>query len=122
MQYFLQTGFGLATHSYGGSPESICMGLTQGSGASPGAWSATSTVIVGAYKRQGYGATLYAGWSGNNVRLAALLYVDDTDLLHSPPTRGLDLNDLVAGVQKATNCWANLLHATGGSLKPTKCY
>ena len=61
MQYYLQTGFGLSTRSYGGTPESICMGLTQGSGASPGAWSATSTVIVGAYKEQGFGAKLHAG-------------------------------------------------------------
>ena len=122
MQYFLQTGFGLSAHSYGGSPDSICMGLTQGSGASPGAWSATSTVIVGAYKRQGYGATLHAGWSGNDVNLAALLYVDNTDLLHSSATRGLPLSDLVARVQHAINCWANLLQATGGSLKSNKCY
>ena len=88
MQYFLQTGFGLSANSYGGAPGSICMGLTQGSGASSGAWSAISTVIVGAYKGQGFGARLHSGWSGNDVRLAALLYVDDTDLLHSPPHTG----------------------------------
>ena len=98
------------------------MGLTQGSGASPGAWSATSTVIVGAYKKQGYGATLHAGWSNKDVRLAALLYVDDTNLLHSPPSHNLSLNDLVLWVQNATTCWAELLQATGGNLKPAKCY
>ena len=122
MQYFLQTGFGLSDLSYGGTADSICMGLTQGSGASPGAWSATSTVIVGAYKRQGYGATLHSGWSGKEIHLAALLYVDDTDLLHSPPLPGLPLTNLVQWTQTATTCWANLLRASGGNLKPTKCY
>jgi hypothetical protein len=122
MQYFLQTGFGLSTYSYGGTPDSISMGLTQGSGASPGAWSAISTVIVGAYKQQGYGAQLYSGWSGEDVYLAALLYVDDTDLLHSPPTANLPTVALVQWVQNAITCWANLLQATGGSLKPQKCY
>ena len=29
---------------------------------------------------------------------------------------------MVTRVQNATNCWANLLQATGGSLKSTKCY
>jgi hypothetical protein len=122
MQYFLQTGFGLSTYSYGGTPDSICMGLTQGSGASPGAWSAISTVIVGAYKHQGYGARLYSGWSGNDVYLAALLYVDDTDLLHSAPAPDLPTQVLVKWVQQAITCWAKLLQATGGSLKPPKCY
>ena len=54
--------------------------------------------------------------------LAALLYVDDTDLLHSPPTPDLPTQVLVRWVQKAITCWANLLQATGGSLKPPKCY
>lgn len=122
MQYFLQTGFGLSTYNYGGTPDSISMGLTQGSGASPGAWSAISTVIVGAYKQQGYGAQFYSGWSGKDVYLAALLYVDDTDLLHSPPIANLSTKALVQWVQNAITCWANLLQATGGSLKPQKCY
>ena len=122
MQYFLQTGFGLSKYSYGGTPDSISMGLTQGSGASPGAWSAISTVIVGAYKHQGYGAQFYSGWSGTDVNLAALLYVDDTDLLHSPHLANIPTKALVQRVQKAITCWANLLQATGGSLKPQKCY
>ena len=36
MQYYLCTGFGLADKGYGGTESSICMGLMQGSGASPG--------------------------------------------------------------------------------------
>ena len=122
MQYFLQTGFGLAETSYGGTPDSICMGLIQGSGAAPGVWTATSTVILGAYKTEGYGASLVSGWSGIDIPVAALLYVDDTDLLHKPKCSTTPLSDFVPWVQQAITFWANLLQATGGSLKPSKCY
>ena len=122
MRYYLRTGYGLATSSYGSSQDSKCMGLTQGSGASPGVWTAVSTVIVGAYKHQGYGAHLVGGWSQESINLAALLYVDDTDLLHNQDTTEDNQEMLVPWVQQATTHWANLLQATGGNLNPAKCY
>mgnify|MGYP006144666903 FL=1 len=122
MQYYLATGHGLAVSSYGGTPKSICMGLVQGSGAAPGAWIAVSTVIVGAYKRRGYGAHLVGGWSQTQIPLSALLYLDDTDLLHKQEHSHGPQDTLVPWVQEATNHWAHLLHATGGNLKPAKCY
>jgi hypothetical protein len=122
MQYYLATGHGLSTSSYGGSRKSICMGLVQGSGAAPGAWIAVSTVIVGAYKRRGYGAHLVGGWSQRQLPLSALLYVDDTDLLHKHDDSLNSPDTLVPWVQEATNHWGHLLQATGGNLKPAKCY
>ena len=122
MRYSLQTGYGLSASSYGGTPESICMGLIQGSGAAPGVWTAMSTVILGAYKTKGYGASLLSGWSGLSIPLSALLYVDDTDLLHKPDCNTTPISAFVPWVQQATNFWAHLLQATGGSLKPAKCY
>ncbi len=82
MRFFLKTGFGMATKSYGGTAQNPFMGLSQGSGASPAAWSAISTVIVTAYRLKGFGAIFRAAWSGLCLALAALLYVDDADLLH----------------------------------------
>ena len=122
MRYYLRTGYGLATSSYGSSQDSICMGLTQGSGASPGVWTAVSTVIIGAYKHEGYGAQLVGGWSPEPISLAALLYVDDTDLLHNRVTAEDSQEMLIPWVQQATTHWANLLQATGGNLNPAKCY
>ena len=122
MQYYLITGHGLSTSSYGGSPESICMGLVQGSGAAPGAWIAVSTVVVEAYKSKGYGAHLVGGWSEQQLPLSALLYVDDTDLLHKPPGPLIPEDGIVDYTQRATYYWATLLQATGGNLKTAKCY
>ncbi len=77
-------GFGLLDSSYCETPDSVCMGLTQGSGAAPSVWTAISTVILGPCKTHGYGASLSPGWSGTKVSLLVFMYVDNTDLLYRP--------------------------------------
>jgi hypothetical protein len=122
MQFFLKTGFGLATQGYGGSSQNPYMGLIQGSGAAPAAWTAISTLMLAAYKSKGYGALFASAWSGVVLSIAALLYVDDTDLLHTCPTDITTEYEFFSRVQTATHYWATLLQATGGNLKPEKCY
>ncbi|KAL3788945.1 hypothetical protein HJC23_000229 [Cyclotella cryptica] len=121
MRFFLKTGFGMAKQSYGGSNQNPYMGLVQGSGAAPAAWTAISTVMLAAYKFKGYGAFFASAWSGILLGIAAILYVDDTDLLHmtSPNTSEASF---FQQIQEATTYWAYLLQATGGNLKPEKCY
>ncbi len=60
-------------------------------------------------------------WSREVFVLAAVLYVDGLDLLHMAKVFPTD-DKFVASVQFATNAWARLVHATGGSLKPQKCF
>ena len=122
MQYFLKTGFGTARKGFGGILLLPLMGLIQGSGAAPATWTAVSTVIVRSYKRKGYGAFFSSGWSGLLFTVAALLYVDDTDLLHRFCDPNITELEFVQRVQRATYYWAMLLQATGGHLKDTKCY
>ena len=117
-----ETGIGLAEQSYGGTDTYHYMGLTQGSGAAPAAWTAISTVMVLAYTEQGHGARFASGWSGNIFAKAALLYVDNTDLLHMCYDHILSEVEFVDQVQLATYYWAKLLQAMGGNLKPAKCY
>ena len=53
--------------------------------------------------------------------MAAVLYIDDSDLFHM--TQGTPTDDeFLDLVQRATDDWAGLVHATGGSLKPQKCF
>jgi hypothetical protein len=122
MQFFLKTGFGLAKTWYGGSLQNPYMGLVQGSGAAPAAWTAISTVMLLVYKARGHGAHFLYAWSGVILCIAALLYVDDTDLLHMCPTTDTSETQFCCKVQAATYYWASLLQATGGNLKPEKCY
>ena len=46
MQYYLHTGFCQADSSYGGTTSERNIGLVQGSGGAPAAWTAVSTAIV----------------------------------------------------------------------------
>ena len=122
MTIHLKTGFGLATKGYSGTSSKPFMGLTQGSSASPPVWTAVSTLIVNAYKREGHGVSLQSGWSNKRQEIAAIPFVDDTDLLHRPRHHIDSLEQLVSWIQEATTYWAHLLQATGGNLKPSKCY
>ncbi len=49
------------------------------------------------------------------------MYVDDTDILHWPPSAYTDNDELVAYVQQATTDWGHLSQASGGFLKAPKC-
>jgi hypothetical protein len=121
MTFYVRTGFGLAQKGYGGSVASPFMGLTQGSSASPPVWTAISMMILLAYRRAGHGVLMRTAWSGLAMVIAAILYVDDTDLLHWNPRRQ-DILAFIRRVQAALTLWAKLLQATGGNLKPEKCY
>jgi hypothetical protein len=81
-----------------------------------------STVIVIAYKTKGFGASFHSAWSGIFFCLAALLYVDNTDLLHISKDATEPEGQFFHRVQDATSYWARLLQATRGNLKPIKCY
>jgi hypothetical protein len=122
MTFHLKTGFGMATEGYGGTALVPYMGLTQGSCASPPVWTAVSTAIVRSYRREGYGVEMWTAWSGLMVVVAAILFVDDTDLLHLCTDEDMTEHDFVMKSNRATYFWAKLLQATGGNLKPPKCY
>jgi hypothetical protein len=119
MQFFLKTGFGIAKESYRDTIYSPYMGLTQGSEAAPAAWTAISIVIVSACKCQGYSGHLASRWSGIFFIFAAILYINDTDPLHTMKPHDTSGESFVCNVQDATYFWAMVLLATGGNLKPT---
>ena len=122
MTFYLKTGFGMAKEGYGGTELVPYMGLTQGSCASPPVWTAVSTAIVRTYRREGYGVEMWTAWSGLMVVVAAILFVDDTDLLHLCTDEDMSEYEFVLRNNQATYFWAKLLQATGGNLKPPKCY
>ncbi len=54
--------------------------------------------------------------------LSAILYVDDTDILHIDLTKDERVKDVHHTIQESVNSWGNLLIATGGVLQPNKCF
>eukprot|EP00956_Cyclotella_meneghiniana_P011946 scaffold16843_cov51-Cyclotella_meneghiniana.AAC.2 len=97
-------------------------GLGQGSGGAPPAWQVVSSLMIGAYKRRGFGVWSRTAWSGLVYTIAAILFVDDCDLLHMLRDRSMSEEEFLRRKQKALRLWARLLQVTGGDLKPAKCF
>jgi hypothetical protein len=94
MRFFLRTGFSESKTSFGGSHEERLAGYGQGNAAAGPGFTAMSSLIVIAYPRDGYGARIYSSYYKRLLILAAVMYVDDTDLIHwscvpscTPPLR-----------------------------------
>jgi hypothetical protein len=84
MRYFLKTRFGESTDSYSGTCASPNSDLGQGSGASPPGLIVLSSLIINAYRCMGHGAKSRSPYAQRLFHLPAVMYIDDTDLLHWP--------------------------------------
>lgn len=78
-------------------------------------------LVVSAYRRMGNGAKLTSAYAARQFILAAIMYVDDTDLLHWTASPEATDKEIIALVQKETTQWGMLSQATGGILKSAKC-
>ena len=122
MQFFLRTAFGDSKEAAGSSIEIKTQGLCQGNGAAPAGWAVVSIAILNAHKKKGHGATFLCPISKLEYHLAAILYVDDTDVIHLNMDAVETVWDTHRQLQDSVLSWGNLLIATGGSLKPSKCF
>ncbi len=119
MQWFLKTAFERSKTTFGGTKWDPLMGLGQGNGTAPPGFLAVCTLMINVYRRLGHGTEFVGAWLRDAFMLAAVLYVDDSDLLHM--AKGYPTNaEFLALVQSATDDWAGLVHASGGSLKSQK--
>jgi hypothetical protein len=96
MRFFLRTGFGESKQSYGGTHEQRLAGYGQGNTASGPGFAALSSLIVNAYLHDGYGAQIYSSHYKQLLLLAAIMYVDDTDLIHWSRTLVYNPEELIA--------------------------
>ena len=81
-----------------------------------------SIVILRALGAKGHGAHFIAPMSLVCRSLSAILYVNDTDLLHNNMDAEESIVEVHAAIQRAIENWGHLLIATGGTLKPDKCF
>jgi hypothetical protein len=122
MKFFLQTVYGGSKTFPGFSTKIKMQGLGQGNGASSAGWCVISIVILRAHGAKGHGAQFIAPMSLVQRRLLVILYVNDTDLLHINMDAEELINEVHTAIQNAIANWGKLLIATGGSLKPEKCF
>ena len=70
----------------------------------------------------GHVSQLVSAYLGTLLALAAILYVDDSDLLHLAKSPEISDSDFFDDAQHATLDWGGLVQAKNGSLKPSKCF
>ena len=99
----------------------ILHGTCQGNGAAPAAWLALSSFLVTIYKRLGYGSRMTSPITRVWLDVKGVLFVGDTDLYVMDECIKSKY-DLWHETQDATTSWGKLLLATGGALKPEKCF
>ena len=122
MKFFLRTAFGDSDSSVGARIHLKTQGIMQGTGAAPAGWAVISIAILHAHKKEGHGATFVCPVSSKAKKVAGILYVDDNDLLHLNLDADETAEEAHAALQASVACWSQLLVATGGSLKPEKCF
>jgi hypothetical protein len=97
-------------------------GLCQGNGAAPAGWAVGSITILCAHKRKGHRMKIVCPVSKLNGHVAAVLYVDDTDVIHLDLGKEKTVEEAHSQLQESVLSWGNSLIATGSSLKPSKCF
>ena len=122
MKFFLRTAFGDSKDFAGSTIELRTQGLCQGNGAAPAGWAVISIVIIRAHEEKGHGANIVAPISGTKLNMSGILFVDDTDLLHVNLSGDETVTEAHNAMQQSIMDWGRLLIATGGALKPPKCF
>ena len=122
MQFFLRTAFGDSDKSVGARVELKTQGYMQGNGAAPAGWAVVSITIIHAHKKEGHGATFLCPITKLKKEVAGVLYVDDTDITHLDLTKVETTSEAHASLQRSLDSWSQLLIASGGALKPAKCF
>ena len=82
MKFFLRTGFGDSTSFAGGGISIKTQGMCQGNSALPAGWAVISICILSAHGKKGHGAKFICPVTKLKRHLSAILYMDDTDILH----------------------------------------
>ena len=122
MKYFLRTAYEDSKEYLGSTIEVEFQGLFQGNGAAPEGWSVIVITIINVHKRKGHGGHFIFTISRREGHLTAILFFDDTDLIHIDMNQYQSVHEAHAAMQESIVNWGRLLIATGGSLKPIKFF
>jgi hypothetical protein len=94
MKFFLQKGFGDSKSFAGGGISIKSQGLCQGNGAAPTGWAVISICILRAHGKKGHGTKFLCPIIKLQNHLSAILYVDDTNILHIDLTKDERVKDV----------------------------
>ena len=109
MKYFLRTAYGDSKEFAGSSIEIKFQGLCQGNGAAPAGWALISITIIPAHTCKGHGGYFVCPISKLTAKLAAIIFVDDTDLLHIRMDKNESASEAHSALQESIISWGQLL-------------
>jgi len=81
-----------------------------------------SITILGTHVRKGHVGYFRYPITQVHHKLAAILFVDDTDILHVRMDEEETVAEAHTALQESINSWGGLLLATGGAFKPIECF
>jgi hypothetical protein len=122
MKYFLRTAYGDSNDFANCKIEVKYQGLCQGNGAAPAGWAVISITVVRAHIRKVHGATFVCPISKLKFILAAVLFVDNCDLIHIDMVNDESTLQTFDKMHASVNSWGMLLIATCGTYKLEKCF
>ena len=121
MKMFLRTSHSISTNYYSDTDGQPFQGVVQGSGAAPALWLIISIFLVRYLYSKNLTTPICIAMSRAVLPLAALIFVDDTDL-YVFNSGSENTEKVVIKGQQLLDAWHDILKFTGGDLKLSKCY
>jgi hypothetical protein len=81
-----------------------------------------SIAMLNAHKCKGHGIHLRCPITKQSTHLAGSIFVDDTNVEHLNMNKLKSIKEAHGALQESITNWGRLLIATGGALKPAKCF
>jgi hypothetical protein len=78
--------------------------------------------MINARKRKVHGNHLVCPITKKPMHLVGTIFMDDTDLVHLDMNKVETLEEVHMALQESIHNWGCILIATGGALKPAKCF
>ncbi len=121
-KFFHWMGFG-DSKDFASAEDSIkTQGMWQGNGTAAAGWTVDSIAMIQAQKRTGHGVHLQCLITNKTIHLAGMFFVDDTHLEHLDLNKTESISKSHKALQDSILNKGGFLLATGGALKPAKCF
>ncbi len=122
MKIFFSTAYGDLNTVASSHVDIKIQGLCQGNSAALAGWAAVSITILCVHKRKGHRMRIVCPVSKLKGHVAAVVYVDDTDVIHLDLGKEETVEEAHTQLQESVLSWGYLLIPTGKSLKLSKCF
>lgn len=122
MRYHILTGHGPSSAFSTTDNEQQLFGIGQGATDASAGWLLISTILSRVYDTFAKGCKLKSPDALNNIQWSHIMFVDDTNLIHSTPDHNDTVDELHKIVHDEVNTWNEGLRTSGGYLNGNKTH